>query len=156
MLAPNEEALDSFLSFVKEGMPKAITPAATSELRSTQKKEMDLWHAWNTGGRKPKLLKPLFDSYKPLIQSTANKFTSKAANLELPTSAVHAELRKQFVNAVKSYDPKRGAQLNTWVQTHLRKASRFVKTYQNLGKIPESNIGKIREFDAGKQELADK
>src|SRR3954470_15791071 len=105
---PNHEALDDFLSLIKEGMPaigkktKSVEPEELGDgLRSTQRMEMDLWHTWNTGGRKPKLLKPLFDSYKPLIQSTANKFTSKAANLELPTSAVHAELRKQFVNAVK-------------------------------------------------------
>lgn len=152
---PNIEALDDFLSLTKEGMPKAKQPAAPKapELKSLQKKEMDLWHTWNKTGRKAKDLKPLFESYKPLIQRTASKFVNR---VEMPASAIQAELRKQFVNAVKTYDPGKGAQLNSWVSTHLQKTSRFIKTYQNLGKIPEGNIAKITEFNRARDELTDK
>ena len=143
--APNIQALDDFLELVKEAMP----PKKKEELKATQRREIDLWHNWNNNGRKPEHLKPLLESYKPLLQDRANKFRG----VELPTSTIHAELRKQFVNAVKTYDPKKGTQLNTWVQTNLQKSSRFVKTYQNLGKIPESNIGKIREFKQAKEHL---
>lgn len=161
--APDIEALDSFLFFVKEGAAKkpstkAKTPEVPgAELRSLQKKEMDLWHNWNNSGRKANDLKPLFDSYKPLIQRSASKWISAGVGrVEMPTSAIHAELRKQFVNAMKSYDPKKGAQLNSWVTIHLQKASRFMKTYQNLGKIPEGNIAKITEYNQAKAELTDK
>ncbi len=147
--------LDDVLALAKEGAAKKTTSTGTKspELKSLQKKEMDLWHVWHEGGRKPKDLKPLFDSYKPLIQLTANKFVNR---VEIPPSAINAELRKQFVSAVKSYDPKRGTQLNSWVTTNLQKASRFVKTYQNIGKSPEGNIAKITEFKRAKSELADK
>lgn len=152
---PDIEAIDDFLFLTKEGMPKAKKPEVPKapELKSIQKKEMDLWHNWNKSGRKAKDLSPLFESYKPLIQRTAGKFVNR---VEIPTSAIHAELRKQFVSAMKSYDPGRGAQLNSWVTTHLQKASRFVKTYQNLGKIPEGNIAKITEFKQAKSELTDR
>lgn len=141
---PNIDVLDEFLELAKEAMPQK-----KEQLKAKQKKEIDLWHTWNTQGRKPEQLKPLYESYKPLLQSEANKFRG----LELPTSTIHAELRKHFVNAVKTYDPKRGTQLNTWVRTNLQKNSRFIKTYQNLGKIPESQISKIREFNQAKETL---
>lgn len=143
---PNVSALDDVLSFIKESAPAK----SKDELKSTQKKEHELWQNWNNNGRKPEHLKPLYDSYKPLLQREANKYRS----LELPTSTIHAELRKQFANAVKSYDPGRNVQLNTWVQTNLKKSSRFIKTYQNLGKIPESQISKIREFNLAKETLS--
>lgn len=149
-LADKIGELDDFLCLFKEGMATAVKPA---ELKTLQKKEMDLWHTWHEGGRKAKDLSPLYESYKPLIQKTANKFTNRAP---LPVSAIHSELRKQFVSAVKSYDPKRGTQLNSWVTTHLQKVSRFIKTYQNYGKIPEGNIAKITEFHRAKTELADR
>ena len=144
MLATNIDALDDFLEFVKEA-----APPKKDDLKVVQRREVDLWHHWNTNGRKPEHMKPLLESYKPLLQKEANKFRT----VEIPTSAIHAELRKQFVNAVKTYDPKKGTQLSTWVQTNLQKGSRFVKTYQNLGKIPEGQISKIREFKQAKEHL---
>ncbi len=134
---PNIDVLDEFLELVKESAaPKVKDPA---QLKVTQRKDQELWHAWNNGGRTPTLLKPLYESYKPLLQKEINKFKG----LELPTSTINAEFRKQFVNAVKTYDPNR-AQLNTHVTNVLRKGSRFIKTYQNLGKIPEGQISNIR------------
>lgn len=159
--SPNIEAIDDFLSLIKEGAakkpaakkPAPPAPAAVEPkvLKSTQKKELELWHTWNNGGRKPNDLKPLLQSYEPFLQRYARKFTT----VEIPTSAIHAELRKQFLKAVKTYNPERG-QLNTWVHPHLNKASRFVKTYQNWGKIPEGNISKIREFKQAKEDLTHK
>jgi DNA-directed RNA polymerase specialized sigma subunit len=143
--APNIGALDEFLELVKEAMP----PKKKDELKTVQRREIELWHSWNNNGRKPEHLKPLLESYGGLLQSQANKFRS----VEIPTSSIHAELRKQFVNAVKSYDPKKGTQLGSWVQTNLQKSSRFIKTYQNLGKIPEEQISKIREFKTAKEHL---
>lgn len=146
MAALNVESLDEFLELIKEAMP----PKSKDELKSTQRKEIELWHNWNNNGRQPEHLKPLHDSYKPLIQKEVNKWRG----VEMPQSSIHAEFRKQFVNAVKTYDPERGTQLNTWVTHHLQKGSRFMKNYQNLGKIPEAQISKIREFKQAKEHLA--
>ena len=151
-------ALDDFLDLVlvKEGLAKKVQPPKPEkdkvQFKATQKREIDLWHNWNNNGRKPEHLKPLYESFKPLLQREANKFRT----LEIPKSAISAEIRKQFVNAVKSYDPKRATQLNSWITTNLQKSSRFIKTYQNLGKIPEGQISKIREYKQAKETLFNK
>lgn len=144
MWAPNTDALDEFLELIKEGMPAKEKP----DLKTTQKKELELWHAWNTGGRKPELLKPLYESYKPAFQRELRKWKG----VEIPASAIQAEIRRHFVNAVKTYDPKK-AQLNTHVNFHFKKVSRFIKTYQNYGKMSEGQISKIREFKQGVEHL---
>lgn len=151
----NTELLDEFLEIdlVKEALAakkkKAPEPKDKNVLKATQKKEIDLWHHWNTNGRKSEHLKPLYESYKPLLQKETNKWKG----VEIPKSAINAEMRKQFVNAVKTYDPARGTQLSSWVTTNLQKSSRFMKTYQNYGKIPEGQISKIREFKQAKETL---
>lgn len=167
------DILDEFLGLTKEAafpfqpfssaFPPAFTgtigaaakvPPTKEEFKSQQKKELEMWHNWNDNGRKPAHLKPLLDAYKPLIQSKARVYTR--GNVEMPTSAIEAEFKKHFVNAVKSYNPERKTQLNTWVQTNLQKAGRYVKTYQNLGKMPERNIANIRKLDDAKAELSQK
>lgn len=136
--------LDDFLETVKEGAQKS-----KDELRSKQKQELELWHHWNNNGRKPEHLYPLYESYKPMLTMTVKKLN----RVELPSSTINAEIDKHFVNAVKTFNPGRGTQLSTWVQTNLQKASRFVKTYQNMGKIPEGQISQINRFNQAKDQL---
>lgn len=149
------DVIDQFLDLdlVKEALAakKKQEKPTKEQFKATQRKEIDLWHHWNDNGRKPEHLKPLLDSFKPLLQREANKWKG----VEIPKSAINAEMRKQFVNAVKSFDPNhpKKTQLGSWVQTNLTKSSRFMKTYQNIGKIPESNISKIREFKQAKESL---
>lgn len=154
--APNISLLDEFLELdlVKEAMAaKKKQPAKPTkeQFKATQRKEIDLWHHWNDNGRTPEHMKPLLDSFKPMLQGEANKWKG----VEIPKSAINAEMRKQFVHAVKTFDPNhpKKTQLGSWIKTNLTKSSRFMKTYQNIGKIPESNISKIREFKQAKETL---
>src|SRR5258708_3691297 len=110
----NIELLDEFLGFIKEGAP------TKGQLRETQKAELDLWHHWNNNGRKPKNLKPLMDSFKPLLEKQSRVWKNK---VEIPTSAIDAEFKRHAVDACKTYDPNRGVLLSTWVQGRLRKSS---------------------------------
>jgi DNA-directed RNA polymerase specialized sigma subunit len=149
-------ALDEFLLLIKEGAaPPAVTVPEVPkvELKATQKKEIDLWQQWNTGGRKPHHLKPLYESFKPVLEKETRTWANK---VELPTSAIRAEVDKHFVNAIKTYDPKRGAQLGSWVHTNLQKTGRFIRNYQNVGRISEQQISRINEFKRAKQDLFDK
>lgn len=153
------DAVDEFLGLLKEGAfspPKpptvsspGISQPQTSALRDLQKRELDLWHHWNSNGRKPEHLKPLYESYKPLLQQEAKKYVNRA---EVPTAAIHGELNKLFVHAVKSYDPSK-AKLNSWVTTRIKGVQRFVRTYQNIGRISERQIDKIKDFNQAKDEL---
>lgn len=141
--------LDLFLdTFVKEAGPKK----SREELRATQKTELDLWHTWNDKGRKPEHLQPLYESYAPVLKREMHKWRGIEM---IPSSTIQAEIDKHFVNAVKTFNPQK-AQLSTWVQQNLKKASRFVKTYQNLGKIPEGQIAQIRTFKQAQEHLYDK
>lgn len=155
VVAPNLELLDDFLSeFVNEDdeFVKEAAAQPKDELRFKQRAELDMWHTWNNGGRKPEHLKPLMESYKPVLQRHANTWVNR---VEMPTSTINHEFQKQFVHAVKTYDPSKKAQLSSWVYSNLAKSTRYMKTYQNLGKIPESQISKIREFNKAKEYLTD-
>lgn len=148
-LAPDIALLDNLLEQVKLASPAPEPPP----LSHTQQRELDLWHDWHHGGRQPEAIQPLFESFRPLIERHARTYVNR---VELPTSAIYSELNRHFVNALKSYDPAKGTQLNTWVHANLQKVSRFVKSYQNLGKIPEAQISKIREFNQAKETLQNK
>lgn len=152
----NIDLIDEFLDLdlVKYALAvkNQLEKPTKDEFKATQRKEIDLWHHWNNNGRKPNHLKPLLDSFKPMLQAEANKWKG----IEIPKSAINAEMRKQFVHAVKTFDPNhpKKTQLGSWIRTNLTKSSRFMKTYQNIGKIPESNISKIREFKQAKETLS--
>ena len=122
------------------------------DLKGTQKKEIDLWHNWNNNGRKSDDLKPLYQSLKPVVNKAVSNW---AGRVPVPTSAIQAEMHKQFVNAIKTFQPGKSA-LNTWVTNNLRKGGRFIKNYQNLGRIPENQIDKIEPYKKAKMELYDK
>ncbi len=152
----NIEVIDEFLDFLKVAMPSSKKTTKTSKkvdpkadkLKVTQKKEIELWHHWNDNGRKKEHLTPLINSFTPLIQQHVNTWRS----VEMPTSSIHSEFRKQFVNAVKTYTPGKSS-LNTWVNFHLRKGGRYMRKYQNLGKIPEEQIKIIGRYDRAKEHL---
>jgi len=146
MFATALDVLDDFLETV---MAKEAAPSK-EKLRETQKQELQLWHTWHTGGRKPEHLKPLLDSYKPLLEMRAKSWKG---NVELPTSTIDKEFQRHFVNAVKTFNPERGVKLNTWVDHNLKKAGRYMRTYQNMGKIPEGQIAKITEFKVAQEHL---
>lgn len=127
---------------------------ATKDLREKQTKEMDMWHHWNTNGRQPEHLQPLITSFRPLINSKVNIYTSKIR--DIPPESIRAEFMNQFVQALQTYNPNRGAGLGTHVQHQLKKAQRFVTTYQNPGRIPENRIYRIRELQDAETHLDDK
>ena len=105
-----------------------------------QQKEMDHWEQW-TKSRSPEHLEPLLDLYQPLIRRKAQEYGAGA--VLIPPPALEAELTKHVIGAFETYDPTRGATLNTHVQTRIQKAKRYVIQHQNLAYIPENPAGKI-------------
>jgi DNA-directed RNA polymerase specialized sigma subunit len=62
----------------------------------------------------------------------------------MPPAVIHAEHNKQFLKALRSYDPDKG-KLGTWVGSYLKKAPhRFLTTYQNPARIVETRTGAKR------------
>lgn len=114
--------------------------------------DLELWRKWQAGGRKPTDLEPLLDQFEPVIQSQLRRY---AGHVNVPEPAIRADLENRFVQAARTYDPDRGAQLATHVNWHLKGVHGFVAQHQNLGRIPESQIPRIRELTSAVHTLQD-
>lgn len=124
--------------------------AKKEDLGETKKNEIQLWHDWKKSGEDPDKLRPLLHSFRPLIRSRANVW---ANHVDLPPEAIHAEFNKQFVSALRTYNPNKGTALGSWVTTKLRKAQRWITTYQNPARIQEKRIYQIGSFQTAKAQL---
>lgn len=116
------------------------------------KKDLQLWQQWDQNGRKADDLEPLMKQLEPLIRKQSNVYSGR---VNIPKPAVHAEFQIQAIKAVQGYDPKRAA-LNTHLTHQLKKGKRFIATYQNVGRISETRIYKINQFQTERELLADK
>jgi DNA-directed RNA polymerase specialized sigma subunit len=126
--------------------------AGEKERKELRASDLDLWQKWQDSGQHPDHLRPLFQNFRGLIRQKANRW---ANNVEMPPAAIHAEFNKQFVKALQSYDPNKGAALGTWVSTNLQKAQRWVTTHQNTARIPENRVYKIGMFETARNQLDD-
>jgi len=118
-----------------------------------KEREMEIYKRWKKGDDTAKI--ELLGSLEPLIRKQVNKFYKSG----IPEFAVRAEGYRLASGAINTYNPKK-AQLNTHVTNYLKKLSRFVTNYQNVGHIPEPRaliIGKYNtiysnlEADKGRE-----
>jgi DNA-directed RNA polymerase specialized sigma subunit len=116
-----------------------------------KKKEVELWSTWDSNGRKPKDLAPLLSTFANMVQMRANEFRKA----EVPTSAVLHQHKKFLVQAFKTWDPKKGGALNTWVQWNLKHARRYVDSNKNVAYIPENISQHIGSYNALKATLTE-
>lgn len=130
-----------------------LSKQAADDLKERQQRELQMWQTWKDGGKQPEHLKPLIQSFRPLINRHANVWAGKIR--DIPPAAIRAEFNNQFVKALETYDPNRGAGLNTHITYQLRRARRFATTYQNPGHIPETRIYRIRELQDAEAHLDD-
>lgn len=143
-MAAVEGPIEDFLALVDELDKEAASSRA--------KKDHELWNQWDQNGRKPEDLEPLMKQMNPLINRAANVYSGK---VNIPRSAVKAEFQIQAINAFNNYDPNRGAALGTHLTWQLKKGKRFISTYQNIGRIPETRIHHITTFKNARDELTD-
>jgi len=105
--------------------------------------EQELYKKYQSGDDSAKM--ELLKSLAPIINSQVNRFATSG----LPTTAIRLEAQKLTIGALKTYDPAQ-AQLSTHVVNNLKKLSRFVTNYQNVGHIPEPRallIGKYKTIN---------
>ena len=121
--------------------------------KERSKKDLDMWEQWVQSGKKPQEMKPLLGQFRGTINSQVFKYR---ANPNIPQSALRAEFTNRAIEAFDNYDPKRGASLHTHVNWQMMKGRRFVTTYSNVGRIPESRAYKVGEFINKRSELSDK
>jgi DNA-directed RNA polymerase specialized sigma subunit len=138
--------VEDFLSFC------GIEKMAVEDLRERQDKELGMWHTWNDNGRKQEHMRPLLESMRPLIQKHVKQWNSVR---DVPPAAIKAEFTNQAVKAFAEFDPTRGVKLSTFVTGQMRQAQRFVTTYQNSARIPESRIYSIGQLTNAEQQLSE-
>lgn len=125
-----------------------LLKAAAQEDR--KQRELELWKRWKKT-QEPEHLEPLFDLYKPVIAQKMTQWRAPA----VPPAAFRAELHRHLIHAFDTYDPSRGAALNTHVDIRLRKAQRYNNRYQNLAYIPEAQAAQIGKIDRGRDTLTE-
>ena len=136
----NTADVDAFL--VKIGAKKE-----TSQER--QQADIKAWEEWNASDRDPALVTPLFKRFQGFIESEARKMS----NVEMPKNAIRSEFNNMFMTAIKTYKPDKGAALGTWIGNQLRGAGRYVRTYQNPGRIVEARHRHITDFQVARRDL---
>ena len=111
-------------------------------------RELVTWKKWKRT-KDPVLMNDLLKSMDPYLQSHVNKFTTSP----LPRQAIESQARILAVKGFHTYDPNRGAALNTHLGHELKHLTRYVLEYQNVGKIPENRGIAISKFQNIKSNL---
>ena len=103
-------------------------------------KELDLYYfdKWRQTGRKEYFQK-LYRGFGGLI-NTASKKAAMGSNI--PQSAFKLQAAQQFYDSLQTFDPSKGANLNTHIFRGVHeKLKRVNYKYGNLARIPERSEG---------------
>jgi DNA-directed RNA polymerase specialized sigma subunit len=125
----------------------------SKEAAQTKRKadEITLLNKWKSGGRKPKDLQPLLKLYEPVISQKVRQYKAPT----VPESSFKAELQTHLIKAFETYDPSKGAALNTHADNYMRKAMRYNNRFQNLLYIPEGVSGQIGKLQKARDALTE-
>jgi DNA-directed RNA polymerase specialized sigma subunit len=99
----------------------------------------------------PELAQSLLDEHKPTIDKHIAKWSGV-----LPDVVIKKHAHKYALDAFKSFDPNKGADIKTHLFSHLSKLSRLNYENQNVVKIPEHQILQISHYNDSVQHLTDK
>jgi len=113
-----------------------------------KEQELELWSNYKSGNKEAK--RELIGSLKPVVRGQVNRFK----NSGIPISAIELEGYRLTSHAIDTYAPEK-SQLNTHVTNNLKKLSRFVTTYQNIGHIPEPRALLIGKYNNIRSNLQD-
>jgi DNA-directed RNA polymerase sigma subunit (sigma70/sigma32) len=115
-----------------------------------KERELATWKKWKRT-KDPALMSDLLKSMDPYLQSHVNKFSTSP----LPRQAIESQARILAVKGFHTYDPTKGAALNTHLGHELKHLTRYVLEYQNVGKIPENRGIAISRFQNIKSNLTE-
>lgn len=117
-----------------------------NELKS---RDIELWEAWNKS-RNPVDLQNLLNQMMPIIAREVNKWAPSISR-----SLLEAEGKRLAVEAFRSYDPKRGVALSTYLASRLPKLSRLVYSTQNTARLSETNAVLYNTYNTARTQLYD-
>lgn len=114
-----------------------------------RQQEMEAWERWRQD-QNPQDFKFLLDSYQPFFNTMGRRYMQTSS---LPPSTVKAEMIQNFHRALQTYNPTFNIQLSSHVGNHLKRTGRYLRTYQNIGKIPDPRAQQIGTFQTREQVL---
>lgn len=131
---------------------KLAIEAAAAEPVDRKKAELALYHAYKKSPA-PETFQPLYRSFKPFIYKAA---MTNMVRSPIPQSAHTMLAANSFLDALRTFDPTKGASLHTHVhRTVQEKGKRLNYKYQNIGYIPESRATKYQLFQNTENQLKD-
>lgn len=110
--------------------------------------ELRLWNEYNRT-KSPVVLEQLLIKLKPLIRSEASKYRQTG----IPITQLESKAEELAFDAIKSYKPERGVQLNTHIINHIQRLNRYAIEKQNIVRSQEAKIFQYRKFESAKNEL---
>jgi len=111
--------------------------------------DLALWKQWRSSNDRLALQK-LMQRLEPLIQTEVNKWGAT-----VPRAALESKARLLTIEALETYDSKKGAAIGTHVASRLRKLSRSVYPYQNVARVPENQQLYFHTFNVASGKLQD-
>lgn len=113
-------------------------------------RDLQLHREWIESGKKPEKLQPLLQRFEPFVNSKTRQLSGGAL---LNDDATRLHVVNAVVKAFETYDPTRGAGLNTHVQNRAMGVLRKVIKAQNIAAIPEEDALQIGKIDREKARL---
>ncbi len=119
------------------------TASQKEDLKTKREREINLLKTFQKQPGQDSFM-PLYQSFKPLIMKAAQKNTFGSP---LPQEAHGALAAQSFLDAIRTFDPKKGGSFQTHVyNTVFEKGKRLNLKYQNIGYIPESRATKYQVY----------
>jgi RNA polymerase sigma factor (sigma-70 family) len=139
------------MDHAKEAAPKMSLADKVQAKVDAQNREIELWKKWKSTGDQ-QALGELYKSLTPLLKRIGMQYQGN-----LPPDYIDGEVKRLTLEALKSYDPGRGAQLNTHVTNYVsQKMKRSVYPYQNPTRLAEESHIRIPTFQNVNSNLTDR
>lgn len=114
-----------------------------------QDQDLELWREWKRTGSTASLER-LLTRLQPLIYREVSKWQAA-----VPQAALEAKAKLLAAEALRTYDPSRGAAIGTHITSRLRKLSRSVYPYQNIARLPENKQLMYNTFTVATNQMTD-
>lgn len=112
-------------------------------------RDLELWERWKKTNSHADL-QLLLNQMSPIINREVNKWSSGHSR-----SLLEFEAKRLAVEAFKSYDPKQGTALSTFVASRLPKLSRQVYSTQNAARLSETKTLQFHTYATAFNNLHD-
>lgn len=116
---------------------------------SVKTRDMELWQTWKRT-QSPYDLQALLNQMEPIIAREVNRWSNSMSR-----SLLESEGKRLAVEAFRTYDPKAGTALSTYVASRLPKLSRIVYANMNAARMSETQAMLFHTYNTGANELRD-